>query len=225
MKTSFKVGLSGSSGRMGKALKEVIKTTQNISIAEEAHTKRNPFDWDSKKVQGVIDFSLPPLFLETLSWCVKYKKPLVSGTTGLNETQRKEMIKASKKIPIFYSENMSFGIWFLKQGIQNLPVDFNSLCLTDIHHKSKKDSPSGTALYLKSFFPKKIQPQLKIKSLRKGMEFGVHEILCQWEDEEILLRHQALSRNLFAKGALKALLWLLKKPAGFYSLDHIYKKA
>ena len=94
--------------------------------------------------------------------------------------------------------------------------------LQDIHHKNKKDRPSGTALKLKSRFPSALKSKLKIKSQRVGEVFGTHRILIKNLEEEVLLEHKALSRKLFAGGALKALKWLLKKPAGLYSYKDFF---
>ena len=98
------------------------------------------------------------------------------------------------------------------------------LLLEDIHHKNKKDKPSGTALKLQRSFPPFAQKILKIKSVRTGEEFGTHRICFKTAEEEVLLEHKALSRKLFAGGALKALKWLVKKPPGLYCFDDLYGK-
>ena len=230
----IKVGLSGASGRMGEAVKKLINAPRSGFLLTEkmppfkveilsAQQIRAGFEtWDAKQITGVIDFSSPKLFKGALNWCVKNKKPFVSGTTAL-KTLEKEMKRASKKIPIFYEENMSLGIWQITKWIEGVTHLSESILLEDIHHKDKKDKPSGTALKLKRHFPAFAKEKLKIKSLRRGKEFGIHRIIWKGPEEEVLLEHKALSRRLFASGALKALKWLINRPSGLYSFEDIYK--
>ena len=220
----MKVALSGSTGRMGQALQELIKNTKGFKVTEEAHGGCSPSSWDPKNLEGVIDFSLPPLFSETLSWCVTYKKPLVSGTTGLTAKQKKNLEQAARKIPICYATNMSWGVWLVKNWIKTLsPPSSFQIVLEDIHHKNKKDQPSGTALSLKSSFSPSLKRKVKVISERRGREFGTHRIILRGEEEEILLQHKAFNRQVFAKGALRALKWLKGRPPGLYSIDPIYQ--
>ena len=223
------LGLSGATGRMGKAIQSVVKQ-KNSGFRITAHlpaiktTKVNLID-------GVIDFSAPPLFMQTLKWCLQHNKAFVSGTTGLNHYQKKILKQTAERIPIFYAENMSEGIWriqqWIKQWIKSIlshPTTHPlSIKIEDIHHKNKKDKPSGTALKLLNCFPKKMGKQIPIKSYRKGQEFGTHRVYFKTKDEIILLQHQALSRKLFAKGALIAMRYLLSQKKGLYSWDNIYK--
>lgn len=233
----IKVGLSGASGRMGQAVKELIQIknsgfvlTSEMPLFSVEHKRGSKalkagFDkWDFRQITGVIDFSSPELFSKALKWCLSNKKPFVSGTTALNATQKKHLNQASKKIPVFYEENMSWGIWQIKKWIQKLSNQASDILLEDIHHKNKKDKPSGTALKLKKHLPAFAQKKLKIKSFRKGEEFGYHRFVFSGEEEQVILEHKALSRRLFAGGALKALNWLVKKPSGFYSFEDLYKE-
>jgi len=219
----MKIALSGDSGRMGKALKKRIKKDPHKLLVSKMNQNTPLSTWDFKKIDAVIDFSLPLVFSKVLHWCVQYKKPLVSGTTGLSTKQKHEMLKASKTIPIFYSENMSWGIFVLIQCIHQILKDDVSIVLEEVHHKNKKDKPSGTALKLKKQFPKALQKKIQIKSYRKNLELGTHKIYFKTEEESILLEHKALSRDLFAKGALKALEYIVNKRKGLYSVNDIYK--
>ena len=219
----MKVALSGSTGRMGKALRELIENTKGFQFTAEAHRKCPPSSWDPKSLDGVIDFSLPPLFSETLSWCVIHKKPLVSGTTGLTAKQKKQLEQAAQKIPICYATNMSWGVWLVKNWVKTLsPPSAFQILLEDIHHKNKKDRPSGTALSLKSSFSPSLKRKVKVTSERRGREFGTHRIILKGEEEEVLLQHKAFNRQVFARGALRALKWLKDHPPGLYSMDDIY---
>ena len=221
----IKVGLSGSSGRMGRAVKELIeKRNSGFKLVAQAPPLKTFDGWDKKQVEGVIDFSSPELFKLALKWSLENKKPFVSGTTALSASHKKLLYLASKKIPVFYEENMSWGIWQIKQWINNVSEQSSDILLEDIHHKNKKDKPSGTALKLQKNFPVFARKKLKIKSIRKGKEFGTHRIYFKGSEEVVLLEHKALSRHLFAGGALKALKWLVKKPPGFYSFEDLYRK-
>ena len=172
----------------------------------------------------MIDFSVPKLFSLTLKWCVKNKKPFVSGTTALSPTQKQALKRAAQHIPIFYEENMSWGIWFIRQALRNFSEDSIELLLEDIHHKNKKDRPSGTALKLKSTLPNFAQKKLRIESIRKGRVFGTHRFYFKGPEEQVLFEHKALDRKLFARGSLKALKWLIYQAPGSYSYDDMYKK-
>ena len=234
----IRVGLSGASGRMGEAVKEVIKKRNSgflLSVSappkQMAYTNRVQtlkkffIDWDKTKIDGVLDFSSPELFSLALDWSVKNKKAFVSGTTGLKAGHKKKLKQATKKIPVFYEENMSWGIWRIKHWIKEVSgKEASKVLLKDIHHKNKKDKPSGTALKLKKNFSPAMEKKLKIQSFRIGDEFGTHQITFQNLDETVSLEHKALSRNLFAGGALKALKFLVNKAPGLYSFEDLYKK-
>ena len=146
----------------------------------------------------------------------------MSGTTGLNLLQKKALKKASKTIPVFYGENMSGGIFLLTKWLKNLFNEETEILIEDIHHKNKKDKPSGTALRLEKSLPAFLKKKVKIKSLRKGREFGTHRILIKSSEEVLILEHRALKRELFAKGALQALFFILKKEKGYYSTPDLY---
>ena len=224
-KKNIYLALSGTSGRMGKAVKQVIKEKYSgFVLSADTPPVENFQNWENKKIDGVVDFSMPELFSLTLKWCVKNKKPFVSGTTALSSTQKQALKRAARYIPIFYEENMSWGIWFIKQALRNFSEDSINLLLEDIHHKNKKDKPSGTALKLKSTLPNFAQKKLRIESIRKGQVFGTHRFYFKGMEEQVLFEHKALDRKLFARGSLKALRWLICQTPGLYSYDNMYKK-
>ena len=216
MKTQvIPIGLSGANGRMGQAVQSLIhKKNSGFKLTQEP--------WNPQTLKVVIDFSSPSLFSSTLKWCVAHQKPFLSGTTGLSPSQKKALKVAGQKIPVFYEENMSWGIWQIKAWISSLSKTPYKIILTDIHHKNKKDKPSGTALKLKKQFPAFCSKNLTIKSRREGDVFGTHHIVFKGKEEWITLEHRALSRKLFAGGALKVAKWLIHKPIGLYSFEDIY---
>ena len=273
----MKIALSGSGGRMGAAVQALIKSRPGMTVSALADRSHPVSGWKPLKIDGVIDFSLPPLFRETARWCEKHRKPFVSGTTGLAPADRDLLQRISRTVPLFYGENMSWGIWQTGRWISSLPspplgggrsasdsekkgagkvfsepspekppfvpkasvasppatatapasaaAPIKAVLLKDIHHKGKKDSPSGTALRLESRFPPGLRALVKIQSLREGEAFGTHRIEIQAAGEKLIVEHQALSREVFAEGALTALSWLVKQPPGFYTPENLYAPA
>ena len=209
---------------MGKSLQSLIKKSSVFRLAGRANQLSSVQAWSASQIDGVIDFSLPAGFSKALSWSVKNKKPFVSGTTGLKPSQKTALKKASQAIPIFYGENMSGGIFLLNQWLEDLFYKNPRLSIEDIHHKDKKDKPSGTALRLKNSLPSHLREKTKIKSIRRGREFGRHRVLIETAGESLLLEHRAFGRELFAGGALQALLFIIKKKKGFYGPSDIYRK-
>lgn len=222
MKKTTHIALSGSNGRMGNSLQKLIRKSPRLKLTAKAHTKSCFKKWEATKIDGVIDFSAPAFCSLSLAWAVQHKKAFVSGTTGLNSKQKQEIKKASKKIPVFYSENMSPGIFLMSQWLKTLFNPELKILLEDLHHKDKKDKPSGTALRLKNNLPPFLHQNLKIKSFRRGKEFGTHRLTLKNKEEVLTLEHKALNRELFSKGALHALLFLLNKKRGYYDLKQLY---
>lgn len=221
-KKVIRIALSGSSGRMGKSLKKLIKKSSVLKLGAQANRKFSSKDWKAGEIDVVLDFSLPALFSNSLKWSVKHKKPFVSGTTGLKPAQKQALKRASRRIPVFYGENMSAGIFLFTQSLSQLVNADLQILIEDIHHKDKKDKPSGTALRLKKSLPPFLQKKTRIQSFRKGKEFGRHRILIKGGEEILTLEHQALNRELFSKGALQALCFLMKKKKGFYQASDLY---
>ena len=218
----LKIALVGYSGKMGKSLQKLIKKSPLFERTAKACHEDCFASWDSKNIQAVIDFSSPELCLKSLKWCLNHKKAFVSGTTGLNSKQKQILKQSSQSIPVFYSENMSMGIHLFSQWMQAInSTDFQFL-LEDYHHKDKKDKPSGTAIRLTNHLPPAIQKKIKIKSYRKGKEFGTHRVILKSKEEILTLEHKALNRDVFSKGALKAVQFIIKKRKGFYDVKDLY---
>ena len=223
-KQTIRIALSGDKGRMGKSLKGLIKQSSIMKVTAKANRELSPWNWSAEQIDSVIDFSLPELFSQSLAWAVKNKKVFVSGTTGLSSRQKQALKMAAKKIPVFYGENMSGGIFLFSQWLKTLFDEESLVRIEDIHHKNKKDKPSGTALRLKESLPPFLQKKAKIQSWRKGREFGTHRLFLTSDEEILILEHRALNRRLFAKGALQALLFILKKKKGYYGPSDLYSQ-
>ena len=159
----------------------------------------------------------------------EHAKPIIIGTTGFSQNEIKLIEKASKKIPIVLSYNMSKGIYYFKENIKQF-LENNSdpfKCLiTETHHTEKVDAPSGTAIELKEFIElnnnQKHITTIEIESKRILDVFGIHEIIFFNESDHISFKHEALSRNIFADGALSIAKLLNSKSPGMYSVRDFF---
>ncbi len=200
---SLPIYLVGAKGKMGKAIAG-LKQCQIVPSAKEAGV--------------IIDFSSPEGTKSALFSALQHKLPLVIGTTGLSEEIREQIQTASTSIPILISPNFSFGIALLLKMMPEIvrymkKTSWNCK-IVESHHRHKKDAPSGTALRLAEALDLN---KGEIESIRTGELIGEHRIFFNLEGETIELRHEALSRTAFAKGALMAANFLVNKPAGIYT--------
>jgi len=249
------LGISGCLGKMGQQLVKSSKKNKNfkiITLTENKiiHKKINGFKIDLnterafKDVDVIIDFTIPKCTLEVLKIASKIKKKIVIGTTGFTPKEEGLIKKYSKKITILKAGNMSLGInllmYLTEIASKSLNDDFLSK-VYEVHHKHKKDHPSGTALMLgkgiaegknkdlnkligKKFLNKKTFPYAKkinFNSLRKGEVIGEHEVRFSSGKEIITLNHEAFDRALYSDGALTAAKWLINKKAGLYSMRDV----
>lgn len=223
-KSALRVALVGAKGRMGFAIQQ-LSTEAGFDVTTEVEDTK---DWKKAKpndIDVVIDFSSPEGLQSALEWCIANKKPLVSGSTGLVAKDWAALKAAGKKIPLLYSGNMSLGIAVFQAMIEKCQAiadwDFQ---IEEVHHNQKKDKPSGTALLLQEKLKTTIgrnppTPQ----SLRGGGVPGIHTLWAMGPEETLEIRHTAINRQVFARGALKAARWLFdKKEAGLYDLSDLY---
>lgn len=225
-----KVALIGASGRMGQEIEEIIKNEPGLEVTQRVGNADGELpsvaDLDPDLVDVVIDFSIIDLFEGVLEWVVKNSKPLVSGTTGLNDEHQSLLDQAGSEAPILWSANMSLGIAWLSEAIRLLAplastFDFQ---IEETHHRRKVDSPSGTAKHLQRILTANVDANAPAPlSIRGGGVFGVHKIHAMSEEEVITLEHQALNRTVFARGAVKAATWLLGQTAGRYQISDMLK--
>ena len=248
----IKLSLTGCIGRMGKQL---IKTCQNDKrfklhsltegkiISKKIHNIKPQLNTENafKDTDIIIDFSVPKCTLEVLEIASKLKKKVVIGTTGFSKVEENKIKSYSKKIPILKAGNMSLGINLLMYLTEITSKTLGKKYLSkiyEVHHKHKKDFPSGTALMLgkgiaigknkdfykligKKYLNKKIFPygnKINFNSIRKKEIIGEHEVLFSSGKEIIRLNHEAFDRTLYSEGALTAAKWLINKKAGFYSM-------
>jgi 4-hydroxy-tetrahydrodipicolinate reductase len=193
---------------------------------------------------AVIDFSSPSLSLAIAEKCAKAKKILICGTTGFSDDEKKQLSSYGKETVIVWSSNMSLGINLLMnlvEKVSNVLRDDFDIEIVEMHHKNKIDAPSGTALSLGAAAAKGRGVDLKIvgqtirsgkeskrnkgeigfASLRGGDVIGDHNVIFAGDGERIELCHKASNRDIFAKGAIRAVIWASAKQAGFYSMRDV----
>ena len=211
---------------MGQAIQAQCKQSDLQAI--DFHSQEKDFN----NISAVIDFSSPDAFIACTKYCIEHKIPLISGTTGLADEHLEIISTAKKSIPILLASNMSLGISNLKSSIERYLSSSSSTSkctIIEIHHTSKKDSPSGTAIEIQSFLENlpgnRIESPIDIQSHRIGNIFGIHRIIFENTEGITTFQHIANSRNVFARGALQAAKWVHSKEAGEYTFaDFLNKK-
>jgi len=193
-----------------------------------------------KACDVLIDFSLPDACAEHIALAQKHNKPLVIGTTGLGKAEEAALNDAAKKTAIFYTANMSLGVNLLMSLVEQAAAKLNAefdIEIFEAHHKNKVDAPSGTALALGRSAAKgrgvKLEEAMTshlpshgarkpgtigMSVFRGGDVVGEHTVTFAGAGERVELTHRATDRAIFAKGAVKAAIWLQGKPAGLYSM-------
>ena len=246
------LAITGCMGRMGQQLIKSSKSNNNFRLVTLTENRIISRKFNGIKPQAnteiafektdiIIDFTVPKCTIEVLKIASKLKKRVVIGTTGFTQKEDKIIKKYSKKIPILKAGNMSLGVNLLMYltEIASKSLGDNYLSkIFEIHHKHKKDYPSGTALMLgkgiadgknkdllnligKKFLNKKNFPygkKINFNSIRKGEIIGEHEVKFSSGKEIITLNHEAFDRTLYSDGALTAAKWLMKKKPGLYSM-------
>jgi 4-hydroxy-tetrahydrodipicolinate reductase len=216
MKNIFVNGLSG---KMGMAIKDIILHNPDFEIVKMVN------DSDI-----VIDFSRPESTMPLLQEAKEYKKPLIIGTTGFTDIELKLIEEASNEIPIMLSFNMSKGIFYFKKNIKQFLKDNSDSmkCLiSETHHTQKVDAPSGTAIELKKFIElnnnKKYITSVEIESNRILDVFGIHEVTFFNDANQISFKHEALSRKIFADGAISIAKSMAGIAPGMYTTQDFFK--
>ena len=221
---SKKVFLFGISGRMGQELKTLIDKMDEFECIG-GYSKESPNLDLKERPDIVIDFSLPETFPDLLQFVTKHKCALVSGTTGLSDDQKSQFQKLGKTSAVFWSANMSFGVFLMARLTEMLSEydDQYKLHIEETHHIHKKDKPSGTAIIIEDAAKTKTSNLGETISHREGEVFGVHSFIAKNDFESLEIRHEAFSRGLFAKGALDVALWLINQPPGHYEMMDYFK--
>ena len=216
----IKVFINGLSGKMGSSIADIATQQNDLNLIH---------DKNIKNADVLIDFSRPSSTLNILEDCLDNNIPMVIGTTGFNQAELRAIKKASKKIPILLAFNMSKGIFTIKKSIQDfLESNNNKLSCTieEVHHTEKVDSPSGTALELKKVI--EIADiannilSLNIESKRVEGVFGIHKVIFSSDSDYIEFKHEALSRKVFAEGAIEISKLISSKSPKMYDLEDFF---
>ena len=196
----------------GKVNKTITELYSNLVVGFIDDTAENI----KETPNIIIDFSHPSLLDKTIELALKYRCPVLIGTTGYSEEKMAQIKELSNKLPLLISCNFSQGILLIKKIILDNNNSFNSYNKTIIerHNSLKKDSPSGTALMLEEIFKSN-----NIHSYREPFFIGEHEIILENSNEIITISHKVLNRSVFASGAIKAAYWLLNQDVGLYKLE------
>ena len=248
-----KVGVFGATGRVGKLIIEDLKNVDDMALSTVYARKELDFSVDPSVLvtsdmqtllngsEVVIDFSLPEACEILLEEAIKNPKPLVIGTTGLNAHQLNLLKQASELMPVLYATNMSLGVALLNKLVYEAShaLEGFDIEIVEMHHRHKKDAPSGTALTLAESAAKgrdlnldnvrisgrdgnigqRSKDEIAVMALRGGDIVGRHTVGFYNDGEFIELNHTATSRNTFSKGAIRAANWLKSQESGLYSIS------
>ena len=251
----IRLAITGCMGRMGRQIIKSAKSNRNFTVTvltenRLINKKINGINISLndekafKKADVIIDFTIPKCTFEVLKIASKLKKKVVIGTTGFTKKEENLIKKYSRKIPILKAGNMSLGINLLMYLTEIASTSLGNNYLSkifEVHHRHKKDHPSGTALMLgkgiavgknkdfykligKKYLNKKSFPygkKINFNSIRKGEIIGEHEVKFSSGKEIITLNHEAFDRALYSEGALTAAKWLNKKKSGLYSMRDV----
>lgn len=247
--------LSGCNGKMGRVITTSVgervdcKIVAGFDINTERHAGypvyANPSNCQIE-ADVIIDFSHPSALSGVLNYARTHQLPVVVATTGLSSEQVEQVKQASLEVPVFHSGNMSLGISLItelaRKAASVLGNDFD-IEIIEKHHNQKIDAPSGTALMLADALSESVEYNAKyvyerhsvrqkrgkqeigISSIRGGTIVGEHEILFAGHDEMISISHSAMSKEIFAVGAINAALFLINKTPGLYCMADLVREA
>ena len=238
-----KVIINGSKGRMGQALLSCAARLPDIDVAG-AIDQGDDLAGVIAKCDVVIEFSFHSATLGVAKLCAQHQKALVVGTTGHSESDKAEIGKLKAEIPMVIATNYSTGVntlfWLTRKAAEILGPDFD-LEVVEMHHRMKKDAPSGTATTLletladvrklqlaealrhgrKGITGERTNSEIGIHAIRGGDVVGDHTVIFAANGERVELTHKASSRDTFANGALRAAAWVMKQKPGLYTMQDV----
>ncbi len=238
-----KVAIIGSKGRMGQML---LSCAAKISDIEAVAAADIGDDLNSaiSAADVIIDFSFHSVTVQVAELCMSSGKPLVIGTTGHTPEEKETLRQIAQKIPIVWTSNYSTGVntlfWLARKTAEILGPDFD-IEIVEMHHRHKKDAPSGTADTLgrilaevrgkqyeqiarhgrQGLVGERSCDEIGMHSLRGGDVVGDHTVIFASQGERVELTHKASSRETFANGALRAAQWALTQSPGLYSMQDV----
>ncbi len=218
--------VAGASGRMGSLIVKLIEGEADMAVSGKADIDA-PLIHVIDKADVVIDFTQASAAANHAQLSADRLKPMVIGTTGLDADQQKVVRDASQRIPIVHAPNMSLGVnvlfHLITTAARTLGKDFR-VEIQETHHTKKLDRPSGTAKRMQDIVAAARQEdrdRIKIVSFREGDVVGDHSIVFTSDEEVLKLYHSALTRELFARGALVATRWVIDKEPGLYDMSDV----
>ncbi len=238
-----KIAITGSNGRMGRALIRAVKLNPNVSQGSILN-RGDDIKQVLKDFDVLIDFTRPEATLDVLSICQSAGKAMVIGTTGFSDDALKVIDQASSDIPIVFAPNMSVGVnltlKLLETTAKVIGADSN-IEIVEAHHRHKVDAPSGTALKMGEVIANALGRDLSecavygregkeeprdrqtigFSSIRGGDVVGEHTVTFFMEGERVEITHKASSRMTYANGAVKACQWLTNQENGLYSMQDV----
>ncbi|MGF1655962.1 MAG: 4-hydroxy-tetrahydrodipicolinate reductase [Verrucomicrobiales bacterium] len=241
----LRIMLTGAKGRMGEAIQQnATDCGVHIVAALDADDPLVLPDASAESVSALIDFSHATASAEVAKFCVQNRLPLVMGTTGQADEVREAILQAAEKIPVVFAPNFSVGVntlfWLTAQATKILGPDFD-LEVVEMHHRHKHDAPSGTARRLAEILaeardlsyeqnvqhgrygmlgPRTTQ-EIGMHALRGGDVVGDHTVVYAADGERVEISHKASSRSTFARGALRAAVWVQNQPIGLYDMQDV----
>jgi len=210
---------------MGKTISDLANGDPKIDIIARCDLG-DPIELPMKNCDVAIDFSNADAITEVSAAALQHRKPLVIGTTGHSQEQRRLIEETAQSLPVVFASNFSIGVnvlfWLTRKAAEQLGGDFDAEVI-ETHHKMKKDAPSGTAKTLAEVLKatKKTQTEIPIQSIREGDVVGEHTVIFRGPSERLELTHRAGSREIFARGALRAAKWIVNQPPGLYSMQDV----
>lgn len=226
-------------GRMGRMLEQVCAQRDNVRVIGFVGQSRCTSLDELADIDAAVDFSHPDNLQRTLESAVRRRIPLVIGTTGFSNVQGGDIHAASQSIPIVWADNFSIGMTVFcrmaRQMAQTLGADFD-MEIVETHHNQKADAPSGTAnMILRSIDPENAYAhvygragrlgargrEIGVHAVRGGTAAGEHSLRFFGQMEELELRHRADSREIFARGALKAAEFAQRMKPGLYDMEDV----
>ncbi len=243
MNTQLRLLINGSRGRMGQALVHCAASMPELNVVSEVDAG-DDFSAALQGCDAVIDFSHHATLDAVLAACVTAKKTLVIGTTGHSDAQIAAIHEAGTHIPIVFAPNYSVGVntlfWLTRKATEILGTSFD-LEVVEMHHRMKKDSPSGTAKRLAEILAEardlsyqndtrhgrfgivgeRTPNEIGMHAVRGGDVVGDHTVIYAAMGERVELTHKASSRDTFAMGALRASLWAHARPPGVYDMQDV----
>ena len=238
----MKIAIQGAAGRMGRMLDSLaaglgLEVVSRVDVADGYDR-----GW-AEGVEGVVDFSHHTALPAAIAEAVRRGIPYVIGTTGLDESEQAAVAAAAESIPVVQSGNYSLGVNLLVELVRRAAAALGpeyDIEIAEMHHRHKKDAPSGTALMLakaaaegrgraadgfvygrRGDVGERPEGEIAIHALRGGSVVGDHTVMFAGDLERVEITHKAQDRTAFAAGALKALSWAKGKTAGIYTMRDV----